>query len=56
MMSPDFLTPAVWVPAAVVLWLLVLAPFARAMFHAPADPDPEYSRLDRLDGLGSHTG
>lgn len=56
MTSPDFLSPVVWVPAAVVLWSLVLAPFVSAVIHAPADPDPELSRLDRADGLRSHTG
>lgn len=55
MLNPDSLG---WlgIPLAIVLWVLFLAPFVRAMFHAPADPDPEYSRLDRMDGLGSHTG
>lgn len=56
MNAPDFLTPLVWVPTAIVVWSLFLAPFVAAIRHAPADPSPELSRLDRMDGLGSHTG
>lgn len=40
-----------WVPAAILLWLAVLIPYVTAMRHAKPDPDPDYSTLDRLDGL-----
>lgn len=42
-----------WLPAVLILWSLVLAPTVTAIIHAPADPNPEYSTLDALDGLTS---
>lgn len=40
-----------WLPAVIVLWSLFLAPVVTAIIHAKTDPNPDYSRLDRLDGL-----
>lgn len=46
--------PAVfWIPVSILLWLAVLIPFVTAMIHATPDPNPELSRLDRLDGLNT---
>lgn len=56
MIAPDTLPAWLWVPAAIFLWALFFAPFVWALIHAPVDPDPRLSRLDVLDGVGSHTG
>ena len=32
---------------------MIRNPFARTRRPRPTDPDPEYSHLDRLDGLGT---
>ena len=47
----DTLPPVFWIPVAILLWSAVLIPFVTALRHAKDDPNPTYSRLDRLDGL-----
>lgn len=53
MITPDFIHPLLAFPvgfAAVVAW------FVLEVRAAVPDPDQQYSRLDRLDGLDSRTG
>jgi hypothetical protein len=51
MITPDTLPAWFWIPAAVVLWSWLIVSVIR---HAAPDPHPEYSDLDKKDGLGSH--
>lgn len=52
MISPDSIPAWFAIPTAVVA---LVAWFILEVRHAPSDPDPEYSRLDRMDGL-PHNG
>ena len=47
----DSLPAWFWLPTSILLWLAVLIPFVTAIRHATPDPNPELSRLDRMDGL-----
>lgn len=49
----DTMPALFWIPVSILLWLAVLIPFVTAMRHATPDPNPHYSRLDRLDGLNT---
>ena len=42
-----------WLPTAIILWSIVFGNLIAALHRAPADPSPELSRLDRLDGLNT---
>ena len=53
MISPDSIPAWFAIPTAVVAFVTWLVIEVR---HAAVDPDPEYSTLDKLDGLDSRTG
>lgn len=52
MITPDSLPLWLAIPAIVVGWSWLIAVAIRSI---TADPHPEYSRLDCLDGLDSRT-
>lgn len=48
MITPDSIP--LW-PALILAAVLTFTWLVLEFIHAPADPNPTYSRLDRLDGL-----
>lgn len=52
MIAPDAISWPAFLVIAPILWVSLLVVVFRS---AAPDPDPEYSRLDCLDGLDSRT-
>lgn len=52
MITPDAIPV---IPGLIIAAIAYVAWFALEIHNAPLDPDPELSRLDRMDGLGSRT-
>ena len=49
----DSLPAWFWIPTIILLWSMCGGMFIAEVFRANPDPNPDYSRLDRLDGLDS---
>lgn len=56
MITPDSLPVWFAIPTIVLGWSWLIAVTVRWFRTIPLDPDPQYSKLDCLDGLDSRTG